>query len=93
MPLGLFELRDHAGKTLQQASDWVGVSTGHLWNCENGRGTLTVEQDAGLRAFYLAQIAERAKRFTASLDADNETNGEALNPSSPDSDPGTSPDK
>jgi hypothetical protein len=70
MALGLFEMRDQAGATLQQAADWLRVSTAHLWNCEQGRAKLTAEQDAGLRAFYLARIKERMERLAAAITAD-----------------------
>ncbi len=75
MTLGLFEMRDQAGLTLQQASDWLRVSTSHLWNCEQGRANLTVEQDANLRTFYLARVSERMQRLVASLPADKEIPG------------------
>jgi hypothetical protein len=50
----------------------LGVSHGHLWNCEQGLARLTSEQDAGLRSFYLARIAERMKQLAATLQADGE---------------------
>jgi hypothetical protein len=75
MTLGLFEMRDQAGKTLQQGADWLRVSTSHLWPVEQGRAKLTPDQDAGLRAFYLARIAERMQRLVASLPADKEIPG------------------
>ena len=71
----LYELRDQAGETLERAASWLGVSKSHLWNCEQGRAKLTAEQDAGLRAYYLARIAERTQRLIASLQADNENPG------------------
>lgn len=75
MPNELFDLRDQARESVARAALWLGVSTSHLWNCEQGLARLTPEQDAGLRSFYLARIAERMKQLAATLQADGETPG------------------
>lgn len=75
MTLELVEMRETAGKTLQQAADWLRVSRSHLWNCEQGHAKLTPDQDADLRTFYLARISERMERLVASLPADKEIPG------------------
>jgi len=72
MMLGLFDLRDQASLTLQQAADWLRVSRAHLWNVEQGSAKLTPDQDLDLRTFYLARISERMQRLVASL-PDSET--------------------
>jgi hypothetical protein len=69
MALGLQEMRDQAGLTIQRAADWLRVSRSHLWNCEQGSARLSPGQEEDLRTFYLAQISERMQRLVASLPA------------------------
>ena len=71
----LFDLRDQARESVARAALWLGVSTSHLWNCEQGLARLTPEQDARLRSFYLARIAERMKQLATTLQADSKIHG------------------
>jgi hypothetical protein len=71
----LFLLRDQAGESIHRAAAWLHVSHGHLWNCEQKLTHLTPEQDASLRSFYWARIAERMKQLAATLQADGEIHG------------------
>jgi len=49
-------LRHTARRSIIQAASWLGVSTGHLSNAENGFSALSAEQEAALRTFYGERI-------------------------------------
>jgi len=51
---------------------WLGVSSGHLWNAENGLSRLTAEQESSLYSFYKLRITKRMKQLAAALQADGE---------------------
>jgi len=63
----LSELRRQAEETVLRAANWLGVSAGHLSNCERGLASLTPEQEAAIRTYYLARIKDRLDRLSASI--------------------------
>lgn len=68
-------LREQSGESIHRMAFWLGVSSGHLWNAENGLSRLTPEQESALYSFYMLRIAERVKQLTATLQVEGEAHG------------------
>jgi len=65
----LRELRDLARVTLHDAATVIGVSYTTVWKAENGYSKLSERQIELLEAFYAPKLAERLKRISRSLGA------------------------
>lgn len=73
------ELRDLSDEPLVKSAVWLGVSSGHLSNCERGLAKLTPEQDAALCSLYLQKIKERMDRLATTIAADVEVSSNQEN--------------
>jgi hypothetical protein len=73
------ELRSQSGKSIAESALWLGVSSGHLSNCERGLAKLTPDEDASLCSYYLTGISERLSRLAACLPAGKISGSEKAN--------------